>query len=180
MCLIEDGGGASGLSSLMILDENMDRLQYSQGLSEPPDIWDYFDIVAGTGTGAYVSAAFAAELSSKILTRTFTNSVSVCMVGRLRIPLKQAIKCYQTLAEVFADKKLISTSGPSMFKTSKLKDVVQKIVRDATGDENSPMVDERPDADRCKTYEQEMDRSDRHTANRWLLVAWRLRCPDTT
>jgi patatin-like phospholipase/acyl hydrolase len=47
-----DSGGASGLSSLMILDENMDRLHHALGLAGPLDIHDHFDVVAGTGTGA--------------------------------------------------------------------------------------------------------------------------------
>jgi hypothetical protein len=52
MCFWEDGGGAGSLSSLMILDQNMGRLQHLRGLSAPPNIHDEFDIVAGTGTGA--------------------------------------------------------------------------------------------------------------------------------
>jgi hypothetical protein len=40
------------LSSLMILDQKMDRLQHMKGLSKPPEIYEEFDIVAGTGTGA--------------------------------------------------------------------------------------------------------------------------------
>jgi hypothetical protein len=48
----EDSGGASGLSSLMILAESMNRLQSAAGLTGPADIHDHFDIVAGTGTGA--------------------------------------------------------------------------------------------------------------------------------
>jgi hypothetical protein len=48
----EDGGGASGLSSLVILAEGTDRLQRAAGLAGPPNIRDHFDIVAGTGTGA--------------------------------------------------------------------------------------------------------------------------------
>jgi hypothetical protein len=47
-----DSGGASGLSSLMILEQTMVRLQHMSGLAEPPDLRDHFDIVAGTGTGA--------------------------------------------------------------------------------------------------------------------------------
>jgi hypothetical protein len=75
------------------------------------------------------------------------------MLGRLRIPLKQAIKCYQKLADIFSQRKMLSTSGPSTFKTTKLTEDMKKLVRDATGDENAPMVDVGPDADRCRTYE---------------------------
>jgi hypothetical protein len=76
-------------------------------------------------------------------------SVGMCMIGRLRIPLKQAVKCYLKLAEVFSDRKLIGTSE---FKTTKLKDVLKSVVRNSTGDENAQMLDTQPDADKCKTY----------------------------
>jgi hypothetical protein len=86
------------------------------------------------------------------LTRNLIHSVGVCMLGRLGIPLKQAIECYQKLAEVFSDRKLIGTSESNTFKTTKLKEVLKKIVRDATGNENTRMIDTREDADKCRTY----------------------------
>jgi hypothetical protein len=46
-----DSSGAGGLSSLVVLDETMSRVQVEEGLEHPPDIQDYFDIVAGAGTG---------------------------------------------------------------------------------------------------------------------------------
>jgi hypothetical protein len=46
-----DSSGAGGLSSLIALDEMMGRVQAEEGLAEPPDVQDYFDIVAGAGTG---------------------------------------------------------------------------------------------------------------------------------
>jgi hypothetical protein len=70
------------------------------------------------------------------------------MIGRLRIPLKQAIQCYQKLAEVFSDRKLFGTSA---FKSTKLKEVVKDIVRAAAGTEDARMMDTRPDGDKCKT-----------------------------
>jgi hypothetical protein len=75
----------------------------------------------------------------------------MCIVGRLRIPLDQAIKCYQKLAEVFSERKLIGTGGSGAFKTTKLKEVLKKIVWEATGDENTRMIDNREDADKCRT-----------------------------
>jgi chromatin remodeling complex protein RSC6 len=70
------------------------------------------------------------------------------MIGRLYIPLDQAIRCYLTLAEVFGERKLFGTSP---FKMTKLEEILKKIVRDATGDENTQMLDTRPDADKCRT-----------------------------
>ncbi|QRV77429.1 patatin-like phospholipase protein [Ceratobasidium sp. AG-Ba] len=52
--LIIEGGGARGLSSLIILDEIMKRVQNTKSLSKLPAVRDHFDVVAGTGTGAYV------------------------------------------------------------------------------------------------------------------------------
>jgi hypothetical protein len=87
------------------------------------------------------------------LTCNLIHSVGVCMLGRLRIPLKQAIECYQKLTEVFSERKLIGTSGSNAFKTTKLKKVLKKIVLDTTGNENSRMIDTRDDADKCRTYD---------------------------
>ncbi|KAG9083841.1 hypothetical protein FRC06_004349 [Ceratobasidium sp. 370] len=124
--LVLDGGGASGLSSLLILREVMNRLQYHAGLADSPDVREYFDFIAGTGTGA----------------------VAACMLGRLRMPLDQAISCYQRLAKVFSDRNLL---GPAAFRTSKLRAVLGGIVREVTGDENARMLDTSPGGDKCKT-----------------------------
>ncbi|KAG8678835.1 hypothetical protein FRC08_017442 [Ceratobasidium sp. 394] len=60
------------------------------------------------------------------------------MVGRLGIPVKDAIKSYIKLSEVFSDRKII---GTTTFKTSKLQEILKEIVRDATGNENTRMMD---------------------------------------
>ncbi|KAG9082952.1 hypothetical protein FRC06_004761, partial [Ceratobasidium sp. 370] len=143
--LVLDGGGASGLSSLIILRELMRRVQHCAGLSEPPDIRDYFDIVAGTGTGA----------------------VAVCMLGRLRMSLDQVISCYQRLAEVFSDQKLLGTSA---FKISNLRATLKRIVYEATGDENARMLDTSPGADKCRTV---VFARSRHNMNAGIPVAFR-------
>jgi hypothetical protein len=76
--------------------------------------------------------------------------VEACMLGRLRIPRKQAIECYLKLREVFSDKKLLGTSG-SAFKASKLKEVLKRIVWEAAGDENARLMGTEPGEDKCKT-----------------------------
>jgi hypothetical protein len=74
------------------------------------------------------------------------------MLGRLRLPIRQAIECYGKLVkDVFSEKKWIGISGPSAFKSSKLKEVIQAIVKDVTGNENELMMETQPNGD-CKTY----------------------------
>jgi hypothetical protein len=83
-----------------------------------------------------------------LLTRITTISVGMCMIGRLHIPIKQAILCYLKLAEVFTNTKPLGTSA---FRMTKLKEVLKQVVHDALGDENTRMLDTRPDADKCRT-----------------------------
>ncbi|QRV95683.1 kinesin light chain [Ceratobasidium sp. AG-Ba] len=123
--LILEGGGARGLSSLIIVKEVMNRLQHSLGLMSMPKVCEYFDVVAGTGTGAFIA----------------------CMLGRLEMTVDQAIENYVKLVDVFLDRKLF---GTTVYKTTKLQSVLKGIVRDTTGSENTYMmgsVEER----KCKT-----------------------------
>ncbi|KAG9078088.1 hypothetical protein FS749_009953 [Ceratobasidium sp. UAMH 11750] len=117
----------------MILDQTMDRLQHALNLAKPPSVREHFDIVAGTGTGAVIA----------------------CMVGRLGIPVKDAIDHYVKLAAVFSDRKLI---GTATFKASKLQEVLKGIIRDAVGDENVRMMDTSVDGERCRTMVFAMSR----------------------
>jgi hypothetical protein len=49
---MEDAGDISGLSSLILLQEVMDRVRAKEGLDNTPNPHDYFDLMGGTGTGA--------------------------------------------------------------------------------------------------------------------------------
>ncbi|QRV95745.1 patatin-like phospholipase protein [Ceratobasidium sp. AG-Ba] len=124
--LILEGGGARGLSSLIILNELMTRLQRKLGLDTPASVRDHFDIVAGAGTGAVIA----------------------CMVGRLGIPVGQAIDHYVNLAEVFSEQKWM---GSTRYKTTKLQNAFKKIVKDITGDENTRLMDTSAGGEACKT-----------------------------
>lgn len=53
-----DAGGVRGLSSLVLLGEIMGRLGELEGRYERPDPADYFDVIAGSGTGGLVSGSF--------------------------------------------------------------------------------------------------------------------------
>ena len=61
------------------------------------------------------------------------------MLGRLRMDIDAAIKHYDNLAEyVFSDEK---KWGDGKFKTSKLEEAVKSVVKDITGDSESPLLD---------------------------------------
>ncbi|QRV94384.1 kinesin light chain [Ceratobasidium sp. AG-Ba] len=124
--LIIEGGGARGLSSLVILDELMTRLQHSLNMEVQPMVRDHFDIAAGTGTGAVIA----------------------CMVGCFGMSVQRAIECYVKLAEVFSERKRI---GTTTYKTKKLQAVLKGIIRDVTGDENTRMMDASVDGEKCRT-----------------------------
>ncbi|QRV81272.1 kinesin light chain [Ceratobasidium sp. AG-Ba] len=104
----------------------MNRIQAALKLSKQPAVWEYFDIVAGTGTGAVIA----------------------CLVGRLGIPADQAIKQYVKLTGVFSDRKW---TGETTYKRTVLQNTLKEIVRDITGDENTPMLDVEPQQSTCKT-----------------------------
>jgi patatin-like phospholipase/acyl hydrolase len=48
-----DGGGIRGLSGLAMLQEMMSRIEFDQGLDSTPQPRDYFNMIAGGGTGGY-------------------------------------------------------------------------------------------------------------------------------
>jgi patatin-like phospholipase/acyl hydrolase len=48
---MKDGGGARGLSSLVVLKAFMESIQEIETSDEPPLPADYFDYIAGSGTG---------------------------------------------------------------------------------------------------------------------------------
>ncbi|QRV95837.1 kinesin light chain [Ceratobasidium sp. AG-Ba] len=124
--LVIEGGGARGLSSLIVLDELMTRLQFKMKLNRQPTVRDHFDIVAGTGTGAVIA----------------------CMVGRLGMPIQKAIQHYVKLAEIFSERKWI---GVTTYKTTKLQDALKGMIREVTGDEGTQMMDTSADGDKCRT-----------------------------
>ncbi|CAE6459057.1 unnamed protein product [Rhizoctonia solani] len=142
LCL--DGGGVRALSSLVILQEIMNRVANAKtgGKVHP---YEYFDSITGTGTGG----------------------ISACMLGRLRMPIDKAISEYAKLTrDVFKDKKI---SGSSMYKGTKMQDALKTMVRNATGDEGEMMNEGREDHG-CKTVIFAMAR---HNLNAGLPVLFR-------
>ncbi|KEP45663.1 calcium-independent phospholipase A2-gamma, partial [Rhizoctonia solani 123E] len=140
----KDGGGVRGLSSLIILQEIMHRVENtSTGGKVHP--YEYFDLIAGTGTGG----------------------ISACMLGRLRMPIDKAISEYAKLVkEVFRETKMI---GPTMYKGTKLQNALKTMVREATGDEGE-IMNEDTEHNACKTAIFAMSQ---HNLNAGLPVPFR-------
>ncbi|CAE7052049.1 unnamed protein product, partial [Rhizoctonia solani] len=126
---LEDGGGARGLSSLVILREFMHRINSEselQNKSASLKPCDLFDIIAGTGTGG----------------------ISACMLGRLRMPIDKSIEEYSKLMKkMFSEKKM---TGPTLYKGKKLQKALKTMIQDTTGSSEEPMIDSR-DQDVCRT-----------------------------
>ncbi|KAG8677978.1 hypothetical protein FRC08_018166, partial [Ceratobasidium sp. 394] len=128
--LILENAGAKGLSQLTALGEITNRVQDEEELDDPPDIHDLFEFVVGVDTAALI----------------------VALVGRLRMPVHKVVQCFKKLGEeVYSSKKAISKSaGSTEYKTTKLKQALKDIMRDATGNEDEMMLEADPDP-RCKT-----------------------------
>ncbi|KEP51233.1 kinesin light chain [Rhizoctonia solani 123E] len=139
-----DGGGVRGLSSLIILQEIMRRVENARGgVTIHPH--EYFDVIAGTGTGG----------------------ISACMLGRLRLSVDKAIEEYVKLVkQVFQQKKM---SGPAMYRQTKLQEALKTIIREATKNEGEKMS-EGQDNKGCKTMAFAMAR---HHLNAGLPVLFR-------
>ncbi|CAE6463254.1 unnamed protein product [Rhizoctonia solani] len=129
-----DGGGITGLSSLLIIKEIMTRLQ-GKGQRTRHQITlkpcDYFDMIAGTGTGA----------------------ISAVMLGRLHMTIDEAIISYSRLMRtVFSERKLATRGDSGAYKATVLEQELKGIIRRSTGNEEVTMVESDPsDSDvRCK------------------------------
>ena len=130
-----DGGGIRGLSELLILEEIMKRIQHDEGLPTTPLPCDYFDLMGGTSTGGYV-ANLSLGLGADCLLRLIA-----IMLGRLRMPVGEAIAMYGSLGkEVFSERKRTTQEGN--FKASNLTKAIKRIVAAApvTRSENELMM----------------------------------------
>ncbi|KAG9074605.1 hypothetical protein FRC06_010589, partial [Ceratobasidium sp. 370] len=67
--------------------------------------------------------------------------------------IDQAIAAYSRLVEsVFSEKKTISAGGSGTFKATKLEEELKKIVREATGDEDTLIMKTQQNEGECKVY----------------------------
>ncbi|KAJ7187296.1 FabD lysophospholipase-like protein [Mycena filopes] len=126
-----DGGGIRGLSTLYMLQTLMYRIQREQGLEEMPLPCDYFDLIGGTSTGGLITI----------------------LVGRLRMSVDDAIACYVEFSKkVFGKTKSTLALGEGKYSATIFEEVVKTLVRQRTGDTETPLLDNRALGGVCKIF----------------------------
>ncbi|CAE6476809.1 unnamed protein product, partial [Rhizoctonia solani] len=124
------GGGVRGLSSLLLLQETMNRLHSLGGQGEAVKPVDWFDVIAGTGTGGVIA----------------------CMLGKMGMSINQAVESYTRLTEaVFSNKKKGGITGGAAYKSTTLKESLRSIIQAATGDGDTQMSEGASKPDGCNT-----------------------------
>ena len=111
---------------------------------------DYFDMIAGTSTGGYVTSQIV--LSSGVsLTqeRQYFLRLIAIMLGRLKMSIKECIAAYDDLASTIFDP--INTIEDGYYDPAVLEKAVKGIISAHLQDENAPMTS--PPSDKCKVYE---------------------------
>ncbi|KKF92131.1 Vegetative incompatibility protein HET-E-1 [Ceratocystis platani] len=111
-----DGGGVCGLSSLLILENIMECIQKSEGLSEVPRPCDRFDLIGGTGTGGIIAI----------------------MLGRLKMGMTQSVEEYKILAsKMFVPAPKTSfKKRVSAFSAKKLEVAIKQMIHNNCTDPN--------------------------------------------
>lgn len=121
-----DGGGVRGLSTLLILE----RLMRKVNLESPPKPCDYFDMIGGTSTGGLIAI----------------------MLGRLRMSIPDCIQAYLELADEVFDKKRhrFSYGGKvqGRFDAKALEHAIKKVLQDQNLNEDELL--KAPEDGRCK------------------------------
>ncbi|TRM59210.1 acyl transferase/acyl hydrolase/lysophospholipase [Schizophyllum amplum] len=119
-----DDGGIRGISMLLLLRGIFNRIQRATGLPSPPLPCEYFDIIAGSGTGGFIAL----------------------LLGRLRLSIENAIECYtRVVSQVFSQIKVDGS-----FKTTPFEKVLKEIC-DRFGDGEDTPIQENPPI-QCKTF----------------------------
>ncbi|KAG9119071.1 hypothetical protein FRC07_006088, partial [Ceratobasidium sp. 392] len=125
-----DGGGPCGMSTIILMEELMRRVQHELGLSELPRPGEVFDLMAGSGTGGLLAI----------------------MWGRLMMTIDESKKYFNSIGEeAFSEKKRAAKSN-TIFKASKLEEVTRKMLAEHLGDENARMNDLQSSTQACKTF----------------------------
>ena len=131
-----DGGGVRGLSPLYILKALMEELQKRSNSPNIPRPCEVFDVICGTSTGGLIAL----------------------MLGRLRMSVDEAIKCYKDLSkDVFGKTRsfpgLGMLIGRSMYDASILEKGVKEIVaRYEQDNSDALLMDVRAREHVCHTF----------------------------
>ena len=71
------------------------------------------------------------------------------MLGRLRMSVDDAIKCYENLSKkIFSDMKWV---GDGKYKATRLQNAIKDIVKEKVGDTEAPLFDDGSRGRVCKT-----------------------------
>ncbi|KAF8600376.1 FabD/lysophospholipase-like protein, partial [Ceratobasidium sp. AG-I] len=125
-----DGGGINVLSALIIVWELMLRVQAIWNMADMPLPCDLFDLICGTGTGGLVAV----------------------LLGRLRLPIIAAIKCYvEILNRGFVKKRFGTRFGiDDAFSATALEAAIGGIVARHLGRADARMFEGLNQEGRCK------------------------------
>lgn len=130
-----DGGGVRGLSSLLIIQDLMQRVAHeekrlrirSRDNNDLPHPCDYFDLIGGTSTGGIIAI----------------------LLGRLRLDVRDCIKIYLKMSAIIFRKDhslRIGTAkiptGPNRFSAAVLESAVKIALKEYGFDENERLWDE--------------------------------------
>ncbi|KAK4139118.1 kinase subdomain-containing protein, partial [Dichotomopilus funicola] len=106
-----DGGGIRGLSSLLILEDIMEKIRDAEGLDRVPRPCECFDFIGGTSTGGIIAI----------------------MLGRLRMSVDECIRAYKKVAQqAFTPKRttIFPASPSGAFSAKALEEAIKQTVRD--------------------------------------------------
>ncbi|TRM66914.1 acyl transferase/acyl hydrolase/lysophospholipase [Schizophyllum amplum] len=121
-----DDGGTRGLAMLIMLRDILQAYQHRQHLDYLPRPCEYFDIIAGSGTGGFIAL----------------------LLGRLYLTIDQAFLCYtRVIEDVFSQKK----SSGAYYKTTPLEAIVNHIACLFGQGEKTPIL-EKYNSSSCKTF----------------------------
>ncbi|QRV99989.1 nephrocystin-3 protein [Ceratobasidium sp. AG-Ba] len=125
--LAVDGWGPCGMSTIILMEGLMRKVQQELGLSELPRPGDFFDLMAGSGMGGLL----------------------IIMWGRLMMSIDESKKYFKCIGdEAFSEKKTTGRSN-TQFKTTKLEEAVTKMLMEHLGTANDHMLDS---CSPCKTF----------------------------
>ncbi|KAI8670389.1 PNPLA domain-containing protein [Fusarium keratoplasticum] len=128
-----DGGGVKGLSTLLILQELMERISREN----PPKPCDVFDMIGGTSIGGLIAI----------------------MLGRLEMSVADCIEAYQhisrqvfrpTFCSKYMPRVMRTITGRSMYDSQHLEDAIKDIIQLCGEAPNAPL--ETTDDGQCKVW----------------------------
>lgn len=143
-----DGGGARGLSSLLVLREIMEGIGSDRGASTAPRPCEYFDLIGGSGTGGLVAIMLGVLGMVICLQRVVIDCLTV----------EECVDTYLNLAkEVFNVDQILNGTIPvgdtqCRFDYKILEQHIKDMIRDRKGSEHYKMSEAANSPPYCPTF----------------------------